>query len=96
MRARDKVIVSVSDHGEGVPGNALEKMFHPYSRFGAADGQPSSVGLGLHVARRLARLMDGDLVYKGDAELTTFLLTLPAETPDYGGGSGDGMRFVHL
>lgn len=96
VRARDKVIVSVSDHGEGVPGNALEKMFHPYSRFGAADGQPSSVGLGLHVARRLARLMDGDLVYKGDAELTTFLLTLPAETPDYGGGSGDGMRFVHL
>lgn len=96
VRARDKVIVSVADHGEGVPGNALEKMFHPYSRFGAADGQPSSVGLGLHVARRLARLMGGDLVYKSDAELTTFLLTLPAESSDSDGGSGDGMRFVHM
>lgn len=96
VRARDKVIVSVCDHGEGVPENALEKMFHPYSRFGTADGQPSSVGLGLHVARRLARLMGGDLAYKSDAELTTFLLTLRAESPDNERGSGDGMRFVHF
>lgn len=96
VRARNKVIVSVSDHGDGVPESVLEKMFHPYSRFGSADSQPSSVGLGLHVARRLARLMGGDLVYKSDAELTTFLLNLRAEASDSGGGSGDGMRFVHL
>lgn len=95
VRARNQVIVAVSDHGEGVPESALEKMFQPFSRFGAVEGQPSSVGLGLHVARRLARLMGGDLVYKDDAALTTFLLTLPAEPPDES-RSGEAMRFVRV
>lgn len=94
VRTRNRVVISVSDHGDGVPEDALERMFQPYARFGGAEGQPSSVGLGLHVARRLARLMGGDLVYKSDADLTTFLLTLPATPRDSLGSSGNGRRFV--
>lgn len=96
VRARDQVIVSVSDHGEGIPESALEKMFQPYSRFGGDDGQPSSVGLGLHVSRRLARLMAGDLVYKRESERTTFILSLSAESPDRSDLAGDAMKLLSL
>lgn len=96
VRARGQVIVGVSDHGEGVPESALEKMFQPYSRFGADDGQPSSVGLGLHVSRRLARLMAGDLEYKRESEKTAFLLSLPAESPDRSDLAGDAMKLLRL
>lgn len=94
VRARDRVILSVSDQGQGVPENALDRMFQPYARFGAVEGQLSSVGLGLHVARRLARLMGGDLVYKREAGLTTFLLSLPAESPDDSGRISNGLHLV--
>lgn len=94
VRARQRVIISISDHGEGIPERALERMFQPYARFGDNEGRPSSVGLGLYVARRLARLMDGDLVYKSDADLTTFLVTLPAQPPAAVGRTGDGKRFM--
>lgn len=94
VRARDQVIMAVSDHGDGVPGEAIDKMFQPFARFGAVEGQPSSVGLGLHVSKRLAQLMGGDLVYKRNGDLTTFILSLPAAAPaDY--PPADGKRFVH-
>jgi signal transduction histidine kinase len=38
-----------------------------------------SVGLGLAVARQLARLMGGELVYRRVSGWTRFELTLPAE-----------------
>ncbi len=38
---------------------------------------PTSVGLGLTVARKLARLMEGDLVYRQEDGLTSFVLSLP-------------------
>jgi signal transduction histidine kinase len=36
------------------------------------------VGLGLSVARTLADLMDGKLVYHHDGEFSSFIVTLPA------------------
>ncbi len=72
-----RCVVRVTDRGNGIPSDAEVRLFDPYARFGPVGGQPLSVGLGLHVARRLAQLMGGDLTYhRQDAE-TIFELTLP-------------------
>lgn len=72
-----RCVVTVTDRGKGIPRDAEARLFEPYARFGPADGQPLSVGLGLHVARRLARLMGGDLTYRREDSETRFELTLP-------------------
>jgi hypothetical protein len=48
--------------------------------------QPATLGIGLSVARQLARLMGGDLAYRGEATWTVFDLQLPtaAVTPSDG------------
>ncbi len=68
----------VSDDGAGVKGIDAEHIFDPYYRSqSSADSKPDSVGLGLAVARQLARMMGGDLVYKRRDGWTCFELTLP-------------------
>lgn len=76
-REPEQVVIEVTDHGDGVPSEAVDQMFEPYSHFASPKGQPSSVGLGLHVARRLAQLMGGDLTYRHEDGTTTFTLALP-------------------
>jgi signal transduction histidine kinase len=69
----------VSDDGPGVRGIDAEHIFDPYYRSqSSADARPDSVGLGLAVARQLARMMGGDLVYRRRGGWTRFELTLPA------------------
>jgi signal transduction histidine kinase len=69
----------VSDDGPGVKGIDAEHIFDPYyrSQSSAADARPDSVGLGLAVARQLAQMMGGDLVYRRRTGWTLFELTLP-------------------
>ena len=70
------VRIQVSDSGPGVPAALRARLFERGSR---RDGSPGQ-GLGLHIARRLARDMGGDLrldprrLYEGAG----FTLTLPA------------------
>jgi signal transduction histidine kinase len=73
----------VSDDGPGVKGIDAEHIFDPYyrSQSSEADARPDSVGLGLAVARQLARMMGGDLIYRRRAGWTRFELTLPS-APD--------------
>ena len=56
--------VRVEDNGAGLPYDEWERVFEPYYRFHEAAGQPDSVGIGLAISRRLARLMAGDLSYR--------------------------------
>jgi signal transduction histidine kinase len=76
----DVATLVVSDDGPGVKGIDAEHIFDPYyrSQSSAADARPDSVGLGLAVARQLARMMGGDLVYRRRAGWTRFELTLPS------------------
>ena len=68
--------VVVRDNGTGVRGVDSEKIFDAYYRAARTDSQPDSVGLGLAVARQLARLMEGDVTYRRERGWTTFELTL--------------------
>jgi len=73
--------VRVADNGLGVPTGQEETIFEPYSRAHESRGRPGSVGLGLSVSRTLARLMDGDLVYRREGDMSVFELSLPAAPP---------------
>ena len=72
------VIVRVCDNGPGIPEENRERMFEPYQSSGAAEGVRDSVGLGLTVSRKLARLMGGDLTYSYENQNSIFELTFPS------------------
>jgi signal transduction histidine kinase len=72
-----RVAVRVIDDGEGVPADKVEMVFEPYSRATSEKIYPGSMGLGLAVSRRLARLMGGDLTYRYENG-SVFEITLPS------------------
>lgn len=74
--ATDRVLVEVADNGAGVPPGEEEAIFQPYTRGRSDRALPGSIGLGLPVSRRLARLMGGDLVYRRDRG-SVFELSMP-------------------
>jgi two-component system, OmpR family, sensor histidine kinase KdpD len=62
LRAREdgeRVVLEVTDHGPGVPGDLKERIFEPFQRL---DDRSSGVGLGLAVAKGFAEAMGGTIV----------------------------------
>ena len=84
-RNGSKATLTIRDNGSGVTGIDADRIFDAYYRAQERATTPDSVGLGLSVARQLARLMKGDLHYRRENGWTCFDLTLPlAETPQSG------------
>lgn len=73
----DRLEVKVQDSGKPIPNSDVERIFRPYER-GRGTPHSGSVGLGLNVARRLARLMDGDLTYRHEDGWSEFVLSMPS------------------
>ena len=74
--------VSVTDTGAGLAAGDLERVFE---RFYRAPGQPrrsSGSGIGLTIARNIARAHGGDVTASspGPGRGATFVLTLPLRT----------------
>jgi len=76
-KAGDRLEVKVQDSGDRIPHADVERIFRAYER-GKGPTHSASVGLGLNVARRLARLMDGDLTYRYEDGWSSFVLSLPS------------------
>jgi signal transduction histidine kinase len=77
--AGSKYVVSVEDNGPGVPTEIVDQLF---ARF-VSGGEPLTTGtpgLGLAVARLLARAMGGSLEYQRVANRTAFVVSLPLAT----------------
>lgn len=74
--AADIVLVHVRDDGRGIPPEYQERIFDEFERLpGSGAG---GHGLGLAIARRIARLLGGDLYVRSDGERgSTFTLILP-------------------
>ncbi|MFF0522289.1 ATP-binding protein [Actinomadura nitritigenes] len=73
LRVERGVRIVVQDDGDGVPESARGRVFEPGFRAEPADGHPGA-GLGLALARRLARSAGGDLTLEGSS---AFVVTLP-------------------
>jgi signal transduction histidine kinase len=78
--AASMLAVRVADTGRGIPSAALGRIFEPFvqiDRHLTGESQ-QGVGLGLAIARDLARRMGGDLTVESTlGEGSTFTLTLP-------------------
>jgi signal transduction histidine kinase len=70
----------VADTGEGIAPEHMEDIFEPFFQVETRHSRRvSGTGLGLSVSRRLARLLDGDLVAESEpGKGSTFELRLPA------------------
>ena len=74
---RDTAVVTVRDHGPGIPPVDRSKLFEKFSRLSTA-GETRGSGLGLYISRQIARDHNGDLIAewpRGGG--TTFSLILP-------------------
>ena len=77
MRSTGSVCVRVSDDGVGIPERHRGRVFQPYTTVEGI-GVPGSIGLGLPVSLRLARLMGGTLTYEYTGGRSAFELTVPS------------------
>jgi signal transduction histidine kinase len=93
-------VVTVSDNGSGVDSSIIERLFERFVNDGEESLLNGSIGLGLSIARSLARTMDGDVTYVRAGGWTNFVLTLPlldtADLWDSRPKRGDAMVGVPL
>jgi signal transduction histidine kinase len=80
-RRGDRLILTVADNGPGLPPRARDHLFQPFAGSARAGG----VGLGLAIAREVARAHGGDLrLLASTGEGSVFAIDLPF-TPPPGG-----------
>ncbi|WP_370464447.1 ATP-binding protein [Mycolicibacterium sp. 018/SC-01/001] len=77
-RMGDRAVLTVTDTGPGVPDDQRERIFERLVRLDdARDRDRGGAGLGLPIARALARAHGGDLVNVAHRPGARFVLTLP-------------------
>lgn len=97
----DQYLIVVSDNGPGVPDMETQKVFENFEQLSKGDARDSTgMGLGLPIARRLARAMGGDVWYERRFPTgARFCYSLPLnrrtvmpEGDGIGDGPGDDVR----
>jgi signal transduction histidine kinase len=76
-RIQGNIEIVVSDDGPGVPAAFRDNLFEPGGRAEPGDGHPGP-GLGLALARRLARSSGGDMSLQDSQVGAAFAVVLPA------------------
>jgi signal transduction histidine kinase len=76
-RRNDRAQLVVQDDGPGIPTSQRDAVFGRFYR--VEGGMASGSGLGLSIARELARLMGGDVLLESEARPTVFVVDLPGE-----------------
>jgi signal transduction histidine kinase len=75
--------VAISDRGTGVPPDMVPRIFRFWDRGDKDGSRARGYGMGLAIARHLARAMVGDLVYRPNHPVgSEFILSLPLGPPD--------------
>jgi PAS domain S-box-containing protein len=84
----DWIFASVEDEGPGIPEGLRERIFEPFGldgndtvmRLVHSTSTSGSTGLGLSIARELARLLGGELLLMPSPKGARFVLEMPAPT----------------
>ncbi len=75
-----EVTITVADSGVGIDDAVADQVFEPLFT-----DKPGGLGLGLTIARRIARAHDGQITAHRDGDMTLFTLHLPSDpSPDEG------------
>ena len=73
----DFTIIKVKDHGEGIPQEQLDKIFNRYYS-ASKKFRKIGTGLGLYLAKEIAKAHDGDLTVESkEGEYTEFCIKIP-------------------
>jgi signal transduction histidine kinase len=86
-------ILTVQDHGPGIPHRDRDRIFDRYTRLGPQPNRlPVGIGLGLYIARRLTRANRGELRVTDPpgGRGARFELRLPLATPPPGSNPAAG------
>jgi signal transduction histidine kinase len=77
----ERIVISVSDQGPGIPREDLEHIFAAFTR--AHTYGQKGIGLGLTIASQATKLLDGELTVESEGgKGTTFSLFLPPKSSD--------------
>lgn len=76
------VTIKVADRGHGVSSTEARALFDPLARGEETQGPRSAHGLGLFIARRIVEAQGGSIRVDPRAPGTTFIIELPARSPD--------------
>lgn len=76
-RDGDLFVLSVTNTGEPIPKEIMQRLFHPFSR-GAGVKHQEGLGLGLYIAYQIAAAHNGTLSVDSTPASTTFTLSMPA------------------
>jgi PAS domain S-box-containing protein len=83
--AGDRLRICVTDTGQGLPPEKLERLFIPFERLGAESTEIEGTGIGLVLSQRIVAALDGTMgVESVVGEGTTFWVELPEA--DHGAG----------
>ncbi|MDB5998638.1 MAG: domain S-box protein, partial [Rhizobacter sp.] len=83
QRAPEGCRLSIADTGPGMTSEKLAHLFEPFNRLGAEKSKVEGTGIGLVLSRRLAELMNGDLIVEsvvGQGTIATIVLQ-PSKKP---------------
>ncbi|MEV6643255.1 HAMP domain-containing sensor histidine kinase [Amycolatopsis sp. NPDC051371] len=78
---RGDVVLTVTDHGPGIPAGVLPRIFDRFAKADTARARSEGSGLGLSIARENARLHGGDILAANTGTGARFELRLPREAP---------------
>ncbi|MFW6097821.1 MAG: sensor histidine kinase [Chloroflexota bacterium] len=78
--AEDHVLIAVSDEGQGIPADQLDRLFRPFSTTTVrGTGGEKSTGLGLVIVRKIVEGHGGTIRVESEVGVgSTFYVTLPA------------------
>jgi two-component system, OmpR family, sensor histidine kinase SenX3 len=90
-RVADRVVITVRDHGIGIPSRDLERIFERFYRVDKARSRSTGgTGLGLAIVRHVAQVHGGEVAVESTEGVgSTFRLTLPVA------GAGEREPHVH-
>lgn len=78
-RASDYVVVTVTDHGVGIPADKLETIFDMFTQLRDDDNPVGGMGVGLTLVKRLVELHGGSIHARsnGPGQGSEFIMRLP-------------------